>query len=643
MSPILFAIDGLPCCGKSEALTKLLHKVIPESRSDAITKVSEKNVNAGILYYELAAVGLPPAPFDRLTYSETTQETCYLYAIQSALKHLYYPQGQEIKFHDPSAGKRDVDFDDEDLNRHFYQMFESLTKDQHSPLSDTQWEKSIPSGIALINVWDIGLNKSVFHFLPALWGHLDNSYLWLFLDLGRDRKELYNTPNLPKSMLYKAKDLIMPYRSTMEYLLHPAMLAKSSSGADRRDVCSVFGVYSDIFEKNQLDGLTEDIEDASIQADLATVINTKEVIPVNPKDPNCWEVLKRKADETIGAQLDSTVKVPLASIFLRSFYYGVDTIYIKKIELEAKAKLLNIKDDEFERFCKVFTSFGSIIDVSLIDKGSDYIILRPIDFIRGLDNIFYPNTNDPKVAKCGIVTTSTAMEIFNADHKFYMDVLVSADLAVSLNENQITTKSSEFPLVDENAHEEYYYLPNVRTSPPDSECHPSSLHLLYSTNSPLRQLQISFTKALLEIKPNSKLVLTETSPINITTFRVISSHTRVVVDFEMMYFGEAVEFRVPPTADEDICAAIIQSCHQMMKNEWGCDKYNFAVMCSKNPKLNTPPQLHRKCHLLPNTKLCETCMSEYGLHKILSIWNTTLRKVSSLNWEYIIVPLAPMR
>ena len=645
MSPMIFIIDGLAKCGKSEALMKLLHKVIPKSRNDAMTKVSEKDVRAGISYYELAAVGLPPAPFDRLTYSETTNHTSCLFAFQSALKQLYYSRGQEILFHDPSAVKREVVFDDEDLNDHLHKIFESIASDQQrepSSLEATKWKRFIPSGIAVINVWDIGMNKAVFHFLPALWGHLNNSYLWLFLDLDRDLKKLYNAPNLPENTYNKDrkdKDLIMQYRSRMEYLLRPAMLAKSSSDDDRENVCSVFGVHSGTYEDSQLHSLLEEIRNASAQAHLATVVNTEKVTPINPKDGNCWKALKKTADEIIGTKLESTSKISLASVFLRSLYYAVDKMYVEKSELKAKADVLKMTDKEFENFCKVFMSCGSIIDVNLIDNESNYVILRPTDFICSLDKVFYPPPEiDRRVSMFGVVTELTALEIFkpgtellpsrkfqHGDHKFIMDVLVSVDLALKLDSHQI--ESSEFT---EEEVRECYYIPDVRTSPPNLECQPYALHLLYSTNSPLRHLQVLFTRALLEIKPDTKLVFKETSPINITTYKIISSETNIAVDFEMRYLGEAVEFRVPPTADEDIRAAIIRSCHQMMESKWRCEKYNFAVMCSKDPDPSTPSRLHRKRHLLPDETLCETCEKEYS-QEMLSKWNTTVEKVSLLN------------
>ena len=639
---MIFIIGGLPYCGKSEALMKLLRQIIPKSRDDAITKVSENDERTGLSFYELAAVGLPPAPFDRLTYSETTKQTCFLYAIQSALKNLYYSQGQDIIFYDPSVGEKEVVFNDKELNDHVYRIFNSLAIDQQqessSPPYDTKWKRSIPSGIALMNVWDIGMNKAVFHFLPALWGHLDNSYVWLFLDLDRDMKDLYNTPSLPENTFNKArkdKNLIMQYRSRIEYLLRPAMLAKSSSCGDRDDVCSVFGVHSKeaqlkgLVEEIQLNGLVEEIQNVSAQAKLSTIVNTKEVTPINPDNVKCWEVLKRKADEITGAKLELTERIPLASIFLRSLYYGVDKMYIRKSELKAKAKLLKMTDKDFETFCKTFMSVGSIIDVSLIDEESEYVILQPTNFICALDKIFYPDTRDSRVAMCGIVAESTAIEILNTDHKLFMDVLVSVDLALKLKSHQLIIESSEFTQVEEK--EEYYYIPDVRTTAPDLKCKSSALHLLHSTSCPFCHLQVLFAKALLKIKPDSKLVIKNASPVNITTFRAFASEKREAVDFEMRYLGEAAEFRVPPKADEDICAAIIRSCHTIMGGKWGCEKYNFAVMCSKDPDPNTPSRLRRMRHLLPNDKLCETCGKEGRRDdEMLGIWNTILPNVSSL-------------
>ena len=275
-------------------------------------------------------------------------------------------------------------------------------------------------------------------------------------------------------------------------------------------------------------------------------------------------------------------------------------------------------------------SLGSIIDVNLIDGKSEYVILQPTDFIRCLDKVFNPKMFIPGVAMCGIVTKSIANYIFNADHEFFMNVLVSVDLALELNSNQIVI-GSQFAREEEN--QKYYFLPDVRTIDPNLECHPTTLRLLYNTNGPLLHLQILFARALLEKKPFSKLVFTEKSPINITTFRVISSRTQEAVDFEMRYLGEAVEFRVRPEADEDICSTIIQSCHKMMENKWGGEQYNFAVTCSI---VDTPYRLRQKHHLLPNETLCETCMKQDGLREMLSIWNSTLKMVSSLNGIYLV-------
>ena len=239
--------------------------------------------------------------------------------------------------------------------------------------------------------------------------------------------------------------------------------------------------------------------------------------------------------------------------------------------------------------------------------------------------------NDPRITSYGIVTESKATEIFKQqpgfqcfDHKFFMDVLVSVDLALRLTSHQITIESRKLAQINET--ETFFYMPDVRITPPDLICKPSALHLLYSTNNPICHLQIKFARVLLNnTKLDAQLVFKEESPVNITKVRLLSSKAPECVDIEMRYLGETVAFEVPSTADEDIRAAIVQSCHQIMDSKWGRIEHDFAVVCRKDPYPHTSP--HRKYHLLPDDILCETCVDEHGLDKTMSIWDTALRKV----------------
>ena len=134
-------------------------------------------------------------------------------------------------------------------------------------------------------------------------------------------------------------------------------------------------------------------------------------------------------------------------------------------------------------------------------------------------------------------------------------------------------------------------------------------------------------------KADSQLVFKEASPTNVTTFRIHSSGKSV--DFKMTFLGETVAFVPLAAADENISAAIIQSCHHMMKSKWESEKYNFAVLCSEDPDPKTSSRLHKKHHFLPDDELCQTCVEQGRLNEMLTIWNKTLSKVSSMNCDCI--------
>ena len=115
---------------------------------------------------------------------------------------------------------------------------------------------------------------------------------------------------------------------------------------------------------------------------------------------------------------------------------------------------------------------------------------------------------------------------------------------------------------------------------------------------------------------------------NITTFKTISSNNMEVI-FAFAYLGDAIEFRFPSSCKheevESVCKNIITVCHDIIPHE---TKYNFAVMCSADPDPTLAYKLKRERHLLPNSKLCQTCGSQ-GRHNdaLLQIWNEILEEV----------------
>ena len=636
-APFLLCFAGLPCSSKSTALNTFMSHYLKKN-------ILDYNDKCGIRFFDLVAVRRPPA--NDIIYSTTNQplNNGYIQVVKSSIEYLLRVRGQFIRsVHNPSSVAA-VYFNDQEFDHHLITVFKGLSDlaDPNEPKSKIpDWSQGIASGISMINIWDIGLNKVAFYILPQLAGLLHNSYSWLFFDIFRDIPKLYQPPYIPENKCNAARndsDCSMRWRARIHYLLRFAKLAQSCP--TRENVCKLIGTYGKTNEDSNLVDLIESFKKeakcAATQMKVDNVIDMENVISYNPNDHNTAQVFKKLLDGIVHDKFSNPIEMPLSFVFLRSFLFATDAFCIGKSDLKLKAKKLKIEGDKFENFCQLFTSFGSIIDVSLIDSSSDLIILKPVDFLHELDKLFYPSLNvDPLVSNYGIVTESTANFLFGTDKtSTIMSFLTSIGFATKLSSLQVN-----FSIKDQYA----YYLSTVCTASPILTCDPASLHLIRDVNIPLSNFQNIFVTTFLRLYSLTILEIPDDPHNNITRFRAFPSNTsnNEGVVFDLVYLGDAIEFRFPTVFNEvssdhiDVCTQIITVCHKVMPSG---SKYNFAVMCSADPDLNAAYKLKRNRHILPNTKLCEICQVDGRLNSaVLQTWNTVLSKVSDVTIFYLII------
>ena len=631
-APFLLCFGGLPCSSKSTALNTLMDHYLHKN-------VFDHNDKCAIRAFDFSAIRRPPA--NDIIYSSIDQllKNGYILVVKSAIEYLLRVRGQFIKcLHDPSSVAADkVYFNDQEFDQHLITVFNGLSKlaDLEKPkLKIPYWCQGIASGISLINIWDIGLNKVAFYILPQLAGLLRNSRSWLFFDIFRDLPNLYQPPYIPENKYDGTRndsDCSMRWRARIHYLLRFAKLAQSCQ--TRENVCKLIGTYKTTNEDSNLADLIEsfkkEVKCAATQMKVDNVIDMENVISYNPNDLNTATVFKELLDGIVRDEFSNAIEMPLSFVFLRSVLYATDAFCIEKNDLRLKAKKLKIEGHQFEDFCQLFTSFGSIIDVSLIDSSSDLVILKPVDFLRELDKLFYFSPNgDPLVTSYGIVTESTANFIFGREKtSTIMSFLTSIGFATKLSSLQ-----TNFSISDQYA----YYISNVCTARPILTCDPASLHLLRDVNIPMSNFQDIFATTFLSLYSLTTLEIPNDPHINITRFRAFPSNAsnKEGVVFDLVYLGDAIEFRFPMHFNQgssdhiDVCTQIITVCHKVMPSD---SKYNFAVMCSDDPDPNAAYKLKRNCHILPNTKLCEICQDNGRLdNSILQTWNTVLSKVRDI-------------
>ena len=605
IAPMLLINGGLPNSSKTTALKKLLEKIkLPSS----LLKKED-----GIAFCKiLAARNLLE---NEIVYVPEVRDKGYPTIMYAGVENMIRIIGKRLKDVAVFPSDNFSGFSNQSLNKHFMLVMNDLHKaNQAKHCEFIEWDKSHTCGLVPINIWDIGLNKIPTYVLSHLAGHLYNSHVWLFLDLLRDADHLYEVPDIPDNQYDESrndKELIMRWRSRIRYLLRFAKLASMKNGR-RQNLCHIVTSYTGSEEIEGLENkLKEAVDTVSKQLELQELIDTEDIKAFHHQK---IEPLYQLFEKIIRAGLDNTENVPLSFVFLRGMFYDKD-LYIKKDELREISKELNIDGEIFEDFCRLFTSFGSIIDVSLIDPTSNLIILKPVQFLNEFDKLFYYSPGGTIVTSHGLVSKAISEEIFGNDAHVFMSFLKSLRIATEISPKQVNIPTEECS----------YYVPNVCSSPALLQCNSTALHLVHDMNISLSHFKVSFTTEFLSSYPEAQLNVTMTPHINITRF----CSSSIIPLFELVYLGDIIEFRFPPNLEDlsDICERIIIICHAIM--DQSDILYDFAIMCSNDASQVCKLQTRR--HSLPlGEEDCKECSCPHDSASV-KIFNNVLKKVRPVN------------
>uniref|UniRef100_A0A1X7TI12 Uncharacterized protein n=1 Tax=Amphimedon queenslandica TaxID=400682 RepID=A0A1X7TI12_AMPQE len=229
---------GLPNSRKTTAFKKLLQAASDLKEEDGIgfcDVIAARNVF-----------------YNRIVFTPKLQDRGYLYIMSTGVESIARLSGKVMRVSlDHFSG-----FSSKDLNGHLLEFMMSILENdlrkQHDEL--TEWDQSHTCGLALINVWDLGLNKIPTYVLSHLAGHLYNSHVLMFLDLLRDVDHLYEVPDIPENQYDKSRNdkELMRWRSRIDYFVRFAKLASIKNG-NRKKVCNVIASYNGLtdFEKNE--------------------------------------------------------------------------------------------------------------------------------------------------------------------------------------------------------------------------------------------------------------------------------------------------------------------------------------------------------------------------------------------------------
>ncbi|XP_019860697.1 PREDICTED: uncharacterized protein LOC109589015 [Amphimedon queenslandica] len=387
VQPALLSFSGLPQSGKTTAVTRFLDNYVKETILEPISRKNYRpKEHVGIANYDLIAVSSLPG--EDYAVSEAAQESSFVFGILSIFKSITKAQGK-LPFIDAKAIPLKC-FDNFELNEHFHHMYGFLQSQESIPKSFSNecgepvdnFLELVPDGIALVNIWDMASSNTVHHLLSALEGYLFNSYLWLFVDLHDDLEKLDENFEIPK----RDGAILLKERTRLHYLLRSCWSTRDNE-KKRRGVCTMFAKHRSTEPAAFYDKVNE-LED-KVQP-VANHIGVSELLEHTIESINL-DIGHRRLHEKFQRILkDKTTSdnIPISWLFLRSLFYRFKKTFVSKDDLMEMAKECRMDEDSVNKFCKFFTSFGSIIDLSLVNANYRYVIVKPVTFLKLLDKFF---------------------------------------------------------------------------------------------------------------------------------------------------------------------------------------------------------------------------------------------------------------
>ena len=503
-----------------------------------------------------------------------------------------------------------------------------VVRDFHDNHAEMQFDditsmRSLESGNGLVNIWDMGVNRAIIPFLYRFSGHYSLNYMWLFIDLDNDLSQLH----IPPVVL---DPLLMKWRSRLQYLFRACHLSKSSKREG--GVCKIFATYNvlQVDEclmshnnlRTRLAILRKECNIVAEQMGVKELVDI-DIIPVNMESNKAEKILKDNM-QALFEHLQAKV-IPESWMHLRDLLAQHSFTCITKPELQYEAQKYGITNKHLGEFCRLFTSFGSILDVQLIDPNSDYIIIKPNEFLIKL-NDFFVEMNESDSTLRGVISDNNKLSTFkNEDEKkVFMNILCSTGFAAIVPKTTIVN----YTIISGPA----FYIPSVRTGTPKLTCTRGSIKLVLGMESSPMNVPIKITDYLLRKFHNSQLILTASPNQFIIGIKIleellkieITSHCDVI---EIVSHGEE-KYGV---MYKNVCQRIVRFCSKMaqrMTKQSQIMKYHFAVTCESDRYKEIGYNIYHRRHVLPSENLCKMCRVKHIDDGQITVWNEILSEVS---------------
>ena len=473
--------------------------------------------------------------------------------------------------------------------------------------STHELEQMLFHGVGFVNIWDTVVDKTIRPFLETFGSFYTRSVLWLFVDLERDLPDIHLPPEV-----IEVDSKAFKWRSRIEYLLRQCQMCKHSQykKAAKDRVCTIFATYSSSktpHPKLSAEKLQHECEEAARQMGVDHLIDfdimlvdkdKKKAKPLRDRLRLCLEQVEAKS-------------VTLSWILLRGSFTQHKGFFIKYSDLQIIAKecgLQNKGEHSLDEFLKFYGSFGSIFDVRQVNDSSEYVIIKPIEFLSKVDKFLKDVEH-----KNGIISTDSS-----SDEYVMLEIMASVSIAVKLPNPDMGNR---------------YFFRSIRKGKRKTFIAQGRVQFVLSMASPRINQNAEIVKLLLiALAPNVEFDLNTEWPNSVCIITTVSG---TVMKIFLSFQGDVMEIHLQEEEEclvntDPLVEKIVKAFEDMIfqKKHLTDIRYHFAIRCEQDQYGNTITyNAYHKRHVLPST-MCDKCLAAQKDRKIIDSWNRALKKVS---------------
>ena len=473
--------------------------------------------------------------------------------------------------------------EDPQLQKHFIKVFKGI-----KAVVDERVKNNTLSELALfkpvfVNVWDCGVNRALYQFLPGIASRCKRLVMIIVIDLERDVPHLNEPPELKGMSPYKERgddELVMQLHSRLRYLLFCAGVKhwyNRDQAFTKAPEAVIIGTHTKKFaESNGGQDLKEAVgllqRSVIAEADkmgIANIIDPNIVTFCRNSDDNDGELNKVKAtiECLISSQINFDTSFKARYMFLRSIFYpesSKSSIVPYDLISNIAFKCGVYSQNELDNFLLELRNVGSIMFYPEMRAPflRENIVTDVIEPLKRLDTLFYfehynkestlDKSGDLDLYRRGLVSKQLATTVFtDGPPEVFLEYLITCEDCAE---------------VDLPGLGEFYFFPAIRTGFDRSFPNCTSMFIWYGCNSFVQiDSLILFVKYFSKVfKVPTEAQLEFTYEYNTLSFKYQESPSSDGVEVKVIFQKDKFEVRIPSlqstnsTLNMSLCSRVIQ-------------------------------------------------------------------------------------